>query len=362
MRKTLYIFLLLSTVHCLCQQPFPNTISQAIEQLDKHYSDSLKNIIKDATDDELKSLIYPRGEDKTIYNWFDDENSRLFKRIERKGIEYHKAEVLIKAYQNHLLNIPINNKTTFKKYKNIEKKWKVEDKKRFETDSLRGFYIPRDLDDCFKQINLSLKDSTRAKVILLTESEFVGRNHMGYGMWMRNNWQLWGGSRLSKYFNDLGIYHPDDMTGIIFTSFHRQLTNKDIHLEKQVKYYQDYWKESEKNEINRKQKELSEFKKDSTVLFLYNEGYVTENQEKMYDNEMCIANGIITEINEKEFMIKVRLLEACDEKGIIIYDDEDSYIFDKKSKRMKKPKKRTILYMKPGEEFWFSYEDWETKD
>src|SRR5690606_33376807 len=128
--KTLYIFLLLSTVHCLCQQPFPNTISQAIEQLDKHYSDSLKNIIKDATDDELKSLIYPRGEDKTIYNWFDDENSRLFKRIERKGIEYHKAEVLIKAYQNHLLNIPINNKTTFKKYKNIEKKWKVEDKKR----------------------------------------------------------------------------------------------------------------------------------------------------------------------------------------------------------------------------------------
>ena len=128
----------------------------------------------------------------------------------------------------------------------IENKWKAENKVRFTTDSLRGIYIPKDLDDCFNQINCFWSDSIRTIVKSWTEGEFIGNAHFGFGMWMRNNWQFWGGSRLSKYFNEMGIYHPDDMSGIILTSYYRYLKEKDIKLEEQIKYYQDYWNKEKK--------------------------------------------------------------------------------------------------------------------
>lgn len=31
--------------------------------------------------------------------------------------------------------------------------------------------------------------------------------HHSLGRWIRNNWGLWAGARLSKYFNELGIKH-----------------------------------------------------------------------------------------------------------------------------------------------------------
>ena len=58
---------------------------------------------------------------------------------------------------------------------------------------------------------------------------------------MRNNWGLWGGSRLSKYFNKIGIYHPDDMSAIILESYRRNLQGEAIDLESQVDFYQEYW-------------------------------------------------------------------------------------------------------------------------
>jgi hypothetical protein len=64
-------------------------------------------------------------------------------------------------------------------------------------------------------------------------------------MWMRNNWGLWGGSRLAKWFNNQGVKHPDDMSGVILDSFWRHLNDKPIKLEEQVKHYQDYWKKQE---------------------------------------------------------------------------------------------------------------------
>jgi hypothetical protein len=130
----------------------------------------------------------------------------------------------------------------------LETRWAKEDSVRFSTDSLRGVYIPKNLEDCFIQIDKFWNDSTKLEVGQLPEDEFSGRAHLGFGMWMRNNWQLWGGSRLSKYFNVLGIYHPDDMSGIILDSYHRYLTGKDLKLEEQIKLYQDYWKKA--NEAN----------------------------------------------------------------------------------------------------------------
>ena len=106
-------------------------------------------------------------------------------------------------------------------------------------------YIPQDLDDCFVQLKKLLKSEDIEKMRGGTEED-MNQYHFGLGMWMRNTWGLWGGSRLAKWFNAQGIKHPDDMSGIILDSFWRYLNKKPIKLDKQIKYYQDYWKKQEK--------------------------------------------------------------------------------------------------------------------
>jgi hypothetical protein len=59
--------------------------------------------------------------------------------------------------------------------------------------------------------------------------------------WMRNNWGLWGGSRLAKHFNEMGIFHADDISAIIIMSFHCRLNGRDIGLEEQLEFYKSWW-------------------------------------------------------------------------------------------------------------------------
>ncbi|WP_157604484.1 DUF6794 domain-containing protein [Solitalea canadensis] len=117
---------------------------------------------------------------------------------------------------------------------------KISKQVRFTADTLNNVYIPQNLEDCFGQLDKFWNDSTKTQAKQWTEDEFSANAHFGIGMWIRNNWQLWGGSRLSIFFNEMGIYHPDDMSGIIIHSYHRYLTGKTISLPDQVKYYQDY--------------------------------------------------------------------------------------------------------------------------
>ena len=71
----------------------------------------------------------------------------------------------------------------------------------------------------------------------MSETEFTASAHFGMGLWIRNNWRLWSGSRLLKYFNELGIHHPDDMSSIILISYYRKLHNQDIGFKEQIDYY-----------------------------------------------------------------------------------------------------------------------------
>ena len=179
-------------------------------------------------------------------------------------------------------------------------------------------------------------------------------------MWMRNNWRLWGGSRLSKYFNELEINHPDDMSGIILVSYHRHINNKDIKLQEQIKYYQDYWEKTKKAELSRKQEEFSKFKIGDTLEFNYNRGYISKEQENKYDDDTCVAKGIVTERNEKDFLIKIKIINTCDKKGIVYYDNENEKIYNSENKRWSSPPKRIVKTAKKKQELWFRYNDWDT--
>jgi len=108
-------------------------------------------------------------------------------------------------------------------------------------------YVPKDLDDCFAELKRILPKEEIEKMKSGPEKDMI-RYHFGLGMWLRNNWGLWKGSRLSKWFNDKGIRHPDDMSGIILDSFWGHLNGKPTGLEEQVKHYQDYWKKLEEEQ------------------------------------------------------------------------------------------------------------------
>lgn len=107
-------------------------------------------------------------------------------------------------------------------------------------ESSTEVYIPKDLEDCFKELKSMLYPDLIKEMTMGTENDMI-KYHHGLGMWIRNNWGLWSESRLKEYFNELGIQHPDDMSGIILDSFWRHLNNKPIELEEQIKYYQEYW-------------------------------------------------------------------------------------------------------------------------
>lgn len=214
-------------------------------------------------------------------------------------------------------------------------------------------YIPIDLNDCLKQLDSIFVARDKTKIKALTEHEFSW-NYPGLGMWMRNNWGLRKGSRLSKYFNSIGIADPLDMTGIIFDSYHRQLTGKEIKLDEQIK--------RRKDDFDRKTKKFASYHINDTVTFFYSYGFISKAQEKKSANGGCIAKGIITGKRDTVFTIKVRLLDACDKKGIVSSDNKGSLIYNKSTEKFEQPEERIIEYMKPGEELWFNYFDWQTKD
>ncbi len=277
----------------------------------------------------------------------------------KKGVLAHQETVILAAFKHFLLGEKLNEAALLKPYQKIEQQWAKEDKVRFVTDSLRGVYIPKDLEDCFNQINSFWSDSIKLKVKQLTEEEFTGRVHHGFGTWMRNNWQLWAGSRLSKYFNEKGIQHPDDMSGIILDSYHRTLNNKPLKLDEQIVYYINYWEKAKKEELESKRVDFAEYVIGDTVAFLYRQGYSSKGQEDKYDDDSCIATGRIIGLNTKDFFVHIKLLQSCDKKGIVYYDNEDSRVYNKKTGKLEKPKKRKILYMRTGQERWFDYADWE---
>ncbi|SRR5258705_3377443 len=89
--------------------------------------------------------------------------------------------------------------------------------------------------------------------------------HFGAGMWLRNNWVR--GDRdttFTNYFHSLGIFAPDDISSIVFTSLHRTLNKRAIDLDKQIEPYKKYWKEISDCDTKKKEAATSIYNKFKT--------------------------------------------------------------------------------------------------
>ena len=201
---------LLTSLNLLGQNRLPTDLKQVVKYLDKDCSDNVKNEIKTIHEDSLIYSVYPFAKIepyknyKTIFNWTSSENGnpKLTKYLENRGIYDYHSEVLLYSLRQYLKNGKINDKEILNKFSLKQKNAEEKDKIKFTTDTINGIYIPKDLEECFVQINSFWNDSTKIQVKNWEEKEFAGKVHLGFGMWMTNNWRLCGGSRLSKYFND----------------------------------------------------------------------------------------------------------------------------------------------------------------
>jgi hypothetical protein len=123
----------------------------------------------------------------------------------------------------------------------ISDKQRLELERRITKDTLDGTYIPKNLEDAIKVLDSRLSGELKSEIINLSEEKFRAESHFGIGLTLiRNGWSLWSKSRLSMFFEDKGISHPDDMSGIILTSYHRRLNGKSIEIEKQITEYKEY--------------------------------------------------------------------------------------------------------------------------
>lgn len=105
------------------------------------------------------------------------------------------------------------------------------------TDTIAGIYIPKDLTDAFAVLDKELDDSSKVK---LKNGE---SSHFGLGMWMRNNWGLWGGGRLKCYFDDRELHHPDHISSLIISAYQLKLNKKEIDQDSLILEYSKMEKE-----------------------------------------------------------------------------------------------------------------------
>ena len=346
----------------------PKNLEKAVSYLNTHAPDSIKSLIQRSANDTIKKISHPWGDYKTISNWTENgnNNSRIVSYLDKKGVSHHQNEVILIAFKDYLNNGKFNEQAIIEPFKKIELKWKEEDKFRYTTDSLRGHYIPKDLNDAIRVLNNMYSDSLKVKITKLVEKDYVyGNYRFGIGLWIRNNWQLWGGSRLSSFFQDNNINHPESMSVVILKSYYRSLKHEDVRFEEQVKEYIAQDKkakarllEQEKRQLEEKKEAFDELKIGYVLEFNYNYEFATKSQEDKWIDDTCSAKGILIEKDIETLKIKVRVIESCDRKGIVIYNNDDYFIYNEDTKSLSKPKKRVVKYLKQGKSAWFEIDDW----
>ncbi len=112
--------------------------------------------------------------------------------------------------------------------------------------------LPTTLEEAFEILKTFYKKDL-VQIESLDEKDFVASAHFGAGMFLRNSWCLWWSKdhkyaewpkeepKLNAWFKTLRIWHADDMSSIILTSFHRHLKGVDLKLEEQAQKYISHW-------------------------------------------------------------------------------------------------------------------------
>ena len=222
----------------LADYPIPRNIKGCIKLLDKTMSADEKELVRTLPEDSICKHEKFRNKDADFYEtWLmTDSTSKLEKYFVKKEIYkyYQMYETILVSYHRYLNNLKINLKEQKEKYAEKRKAASQEqittfakyEKDVYKSDTIDCVYIPMDLDDCCVQLDQLLSEEDKEYIKGLPKEDVLKHLHFGLGMWIRNNWGLWGGSRLQIYFLKKRINHPDDMSGKILEAYYDWLNKK----------------------------------------------------------------------------------------------------------------------------------------
>lgn len=237
MRPLLLIIILFFSLSAYSQKDSiyrPATLNEMFLQMDKVLSPTQIKALKELSEDSIKKTnVFTRDLIKG-YDYYND--SKVVKELEDRGIDYEDRYILIALlYHRYLNGLDLKLDEQYRYFDSLhieQEKWYKEALKR---DSVDGKYIPENIVDCLIELDKLLADKDKKYII---KNGATGL-HMTLGMYIRNRWQFWGGSRLKKYFLELNgdlPMHPDSMSSIILRQY-----------EKWLKGDKTAWREWERN-------------------------------------------------------------------------------------------------------------------
>jgi hypothetical protein len=103
--------------------------------------------------------------------------------------------------------------------------------------SASGILIPSGVPEAMLELDRMLSQPFRRE--LREQHDMPAEQHdFGLGLWIRNNWGLWSGSRLAVYFAEAGVRHPDTMSGIVLRAYARHLRGEPPTFQEELDWYQ----------------------------------------------------------------------------------------------------------------------------
>lgn len=118
---------------------------------------------------------------------------------------------------------------------------------RVKQESLDGVYIPRDLYDCFRELDKAMDLKAKETFMAYSDEEVDPKTHGTLGLWIKTRWQMMEGSRIWEYFRKMGIPHPEYAVGIIIQTYHRKLNNRDLEVKALVKKFKANWEKKQEH-------------------------------------------------------------------------------------------------------------------
>lgn len=245
--KTKNIIIILLSLHSLLSSayekrladyPIPRNINGCFRILDKTIEPEDKELVKALHEDSIcnhEKFTYPHMD--FYHHWIqtDERPSRLVKYFERKGFYNYDEiyETILVSYHRYLNGQEIDLEKQNERFTERRKIRKEEQDKRNEEyalrlkmDTINGVYIPKDIEDCCVQLDKIISEEDKEYIKGLPKKKDTIDLHFSLGMWIRNNWGLWGGSRLQIYFLKKDINHPDDMSSKILEAYYDWLNKK----------------------------------------------------------------------------------------------------------------------------------------
>jgi hypothetical protein len=214
--------------------PIPKTLEECFVLLDKTMPDDEIQLVKTLQEDSIYYNPAFQARADFFHAWKIYNGSSLTNYFNQKGLQgsFEIYETILISYHRYLNNEAIRLDEQIKKYQEQQQKDYQTYLAKTQQDTLNGIYIPKDLKDCFIQLDKVLSAKDRDEIKSLKNRDETIKYHHGLGMWLRNNWGLWGGSRLQKYFLAKKVNHPDEMSALILAFYYDWLHNNNAGWQK----------------------------------------------------------------------------------------------------------------------------------